>query len=218
MSNLSRKRAFVVILSLGMAIAMAGVAEAQRRERGGIRPGNVSPARLLVIESVRADLNLTESQKIEARKINEALTNGRQTLFAKVTKESGQRGPKVAELNKKAAADIAAMLDETQEKRLQEIVLQVNGASQLMRKDIRDALRISEGQQARLKEIRRENVEARSEALANYDGDRLAKMVELQKAADERLLAVLTAEQRQQFEAMQGKKIKLDLFPERASP
>ena len=40
----------------------------------------------------------------------------------------------------------------------------------------------------------------------------MAKILELQREADAKLLEVLTDEQRKQFEAMQGKKITIELF------
>ena len=169
-------------------------------------------AQLLTMDAVQKDLNLTDEQKANVKQINETVTTGRKKLFAEVTKESGERGAKIAELNKKAAADIATLLDETQRKRLQEIVLQVNGAAEITKKEIREALQLTAEQDAKLKEVRRANLKARQEALANFEGDRMAKMVELQKAADEKLLAVLTPEQRKKFAELQGKKIELELF------
>jgi hypothetical protein len=187
-------------------------AEAQRRSLGGLRPGNVSPARLLTIDAVQAELKLTEAQKSKAAAINETLTVGRHELFAVVKKGTGKRAPKVAELEKQAQASIAALLDDAQEKRLKELLLQVNGASELSKKEVREALSISEDQEKKLDEVRRANAKARREALADFDGDRMAKILELQREADAKLLEVLTDEQRQQFEAMQGEKIKIDIF------
>src|SRR5262245_33781527 len=212
MSNLNTKPFFIAVCGVALSLALSQHAEAQRRGRGGLRPGSVTAAQLLVVDAVQKDLKLTEEQKSKAKEINESVTTGRKKLFAEISKESGDRAAKVAELNKKAADDIEKLLDETQRKRLQEIVLQANGAAELSKKEIREALKITKEQDAKLKEVRKENTKARQESLANFDGDRMAKMVELQKAADEKLLAVLTPEQRKQFEAMQGSKIELNLF------
>ena len=76
-------------------------AEAQRRSLGGLRPGNVSPARLLTVDAVQSDLKLTDQQKAKAAEINEALTAGRHELFAEVKKDTGNARPKVAELERK---------------------------------------------------------------------------------------------------------------------
>jgi len=213
MCNQRRTKYFVVTLIIVVVVAVCGDATAQRRGRGGLRPGNVTHVQLLAVDAVQKELKLTDEQKNKVRQINESVTIGRKKLFAEVTKESGDRGPKIAELTKKATADIEKLLDEAQRNRLQEILLQVNGAAELAKKELRDALHITDEQNAKLKELRRENIKARQESLANYEGDRMTKMLELQKAADEKLLSVLTPEQRKQFEAMQGKKLELSLFP-----
>lgn len=212
MSNLFTRRIFIAACGVALALALFQQAEAQRRGRGGLRPGNVTAAQLLMVDAVQKDIQLTDEQKSKVKAINEGVISGRKKLFAEISKESGDRAARVAELNKKAAADIEKLLDETQRKRLQEILLQANGATELNKKEIQEALKITKEQDAKLKEVRKENAKARQETLANLEGDRIAKMVELQKAADEKLLAVLTPEQRKQFEAMQGKKIELNLF------
>jgi hypothetical protein len=202
----------ISLTSLSLVLTMFQLAEAQRRERGGIRPGNVSPARLLTVEAVQKELKLSDEQKANAAVINETLTVGRQTVFGEVPKDTGKRGPKVAELNRQAQASIDKLLDDAQKKRFAELLLQVNGASELDRKEVREALRITEEQLQKLAEVRKANAKIRREALANYDGDRMAKTVELQRDADKKLMDVLTDEQRKQFEEMQGKKITIDLF------
>ena len=202
----------VFVGGLILGLSMLQSAEAQRRGLGGMRPGNVSPARLLTRDAVQAELRLTEGQKAKAAAINETLTAGRHELFAEVAKDTGKRGPKVAELNRQAQAGIDKLLNDTQRKRFAELLLQANGASELNRKKIREALGITKEQQRKLAEVSRANARARREALADFDGDRVAKMVELQRAADKRLLGVLTEEQRNRFEEMQGEKIELNLF------
>ena len=206
---------FQVCIGIGgmiLGLIVFQSAEAQRRGLGGLRPGNVSPARLLTIDAVQTELKLTEQQKSKAAAINEKLTVGRHELFAEVKKDTGKRAPKVAELERQAQASIVELLDDAQEKRLKELLLQVNGASELSKNEVRDALSITEDQEKKLDEVRRANAKARREALADFDGDRMAKILELQREADAKLLDVLTDEQRKQFEAMQGEKITIDIF------
>jgi DNA-binding MarR family transcriptional regulator len=189
---------------------------AQRRSMGGLRPGSVLPSRLLMMEEVQSELKLTDEQKSQAAEINEKLTVGRHDLFAKVTKESGERAGRVDELENQARESIAKLLDDAQEKRLQELLLQVNGASELRNQEVSAALKITKDQQKKLAEVRRENAKARQKALTNFDGDRMAKSLELQREADAKLLKVLTDDQRKQFEKMQGKKLAIQIFPSEA--
>jgi hypothetical protein len=195
-----------------VSVAMFQSAEAQRRAMGGLRPGNVSPARLLTVDEVQADLKLTQEQKSNAKEINEKLTLGRQKLFAEVKKGDGKRFRGAAKLEQEAQAAINKLLNDEQRKRLDELTIQVNGASQLERKEVREQLKITEEQEKKLAEVRKENAKARRDALANFEGDRMAKSVELQREADAKLLDLLSPEQRKQFEAMQGKKLEIRLF------
>lgn len=212
MLRLFEIRASAYVASLIVVLGTFQFAEAQRRSMGGLRPGSVSASRLLTVEEVQADLKLADQQKAQASEINEKLTVGRHELFAKIKKGDGKRAKEVAELERRAQASIDKLLDDAQQKRLSELLLQVNGASQLSRKDVREKLQITEEQEKKLAEIRKANAKARRDVLANLEGDRMAKSVELQREADSKLLKVLTDEQRKQFEAMQGKKISLQLF------
>jgi hypothetical protein len=201
-------------LSIAIALTMMVVcpASAQQRSRGGMRPGNVAPARLLVVQAVQAELKLTDDQKKKAAELNETLSKARRELFQKVAKDSHERSEKVAELDKKTDASIEELLDANQEKRLNELLLQVNGASELLKPNVAEALQITKEQHKKLTEANRANAKAKKDALENFDGDRQAKTLELQREGDKKLLIVLTEEQKKKFEEMQGEKISIKLF------
>ena len=207
----------LAVASVLLGLCMFNSAMAQRRSMGGLRPGSVLQSRLLMMEEVQTELKLTDEQKSQAAEINEKLTVGRHDLFAKVTKESGERAGHVDKLEKQARESIAKLLDDAQEKRLKELLLQVNGASELTNKEVSAALQITKDQQKKLAAIRRENAKARQKALASFDGDRMAKSLKLQREADAKLLKVLTDDQRKQFEKMQGKKLAIEIFPSEAA-
>jgi hypothetical protein len=212
MSGCFKGHTNLYVVGVFVSLFLFQSAEAQRRAMGGLRPGNVSPARLLVVDKVQIDLKLSDEQKSKGAEINERLTAGRHNLFAEVKKGDGKRAAKLGKLDQKAQASINELLDDTQEKRLQELLLQVNGASELFKKEIRGALDITKEQQTRLAEVRQANAKARQDALTGYEGDRMAKLIDLQREADAGLLEVLTAEQRKKLEEMKGKPIKIDLF------
>ena len=98
---------------------------------------------------MQADLKLSDKQKAEAADINNSLTEERHKLFAEVSKESKERGKKVAELEEKTSAKVNKLLDDAQQKRLREILVQVNGASELLKKDVQKELGITEEQAQR---------------------------------------------------------------------
>jgi hypothetical protein len=201
--------ALIVLASTFLLVAPA---HAQQRARGGVRPGSVTSARLLAVDAVQTELKLTDEQKKKASGINETLTTGRRELFKKVAKDSRERTDKVAELDKNADTSVKELLSDEQEKRLAELLLQVNGSSELLKKDVADALQITEEQHKKLAEANRANAKARKAALENFEGDRQAKTAELKQEEDNKLLAVLTDEQKKKFDAMQGKKIAIKIF------
>jgi hypothetical protein len=212
---MTRKRPFFglfVFAGIILPLAVSSNAYAQRRDRGGLRPGEASLARLLTLKEVQTDLKLSDKQKAEAADINNTLTEERHKLFAEVSKESRERGKKLTELEEKTSAKVNKLLDDSQQKRLREILIQVNGASELLKKDIQRELGVTDEQREKLVTINRENAKARREALKNEEGDKTAKSVELQREADKKLLAVLTEKQREQFETLKGKKIEIELF------
>jgi len=200
------------LVLLALATLPVPFAHAQQRTRGGVRLGSVTSARLLTVDTVQTELKLSDDQKKKAGEINETLTKGRRELFQKVAKESRERSEKVAELDKNADTSVKELLSDDQEKRLGELLLQVNGATELLKKDVGDALRITEDQHKKLADANRANAKARKETLKNFEGDRQAKTAELKAEEDKKLLAVLTDDQKKKFEEMQGKKIAIKLF------
>jgi hypothetical protein len=210
--NRSFRQSVVVIVTLTTLLALIQASQAQRRGRGGMRYGNVTAVQLLQVSDVQKELTLTDDQLTKARSIYEELAVGRGQVMATVPKEGGKRGPKIAELNKKADGEVESLLDPTQNKRMTELLLQVNGANELAKDNIQSALHLTDEQKKQLSEVRRENAKARREARANPDADRWAQNVELQKKADAKLMEVLTPEQKKQFEEMKGEKLDLDLL------
>jgi len=119
------------------------------------------------------------------------------------------------ERSREERAKLAEILLPHQIKRLNEIFIQQNGVSALQDEDIAKDLGVSEAQKAKLAEVRlanRQTVQDQMRALfqggGGGGGDReanRAKIEEIQKAADAKLLAVLTPDQQKKFEEMKGK-------------
>ncbi len=212
MVRLNPRNLCVAIFVAAIVLNSVRVSEAQRRGRGGMRLGNVSAVFLLQLPEVQTDLKLSDEQKSKAADILAKLADGRSEVIANVAKESHQRGPKIAALAKQADKDVQAMLDETQRKRLHQLLLQVNGPNELENEEVQEALHMTDEQKAKITEVGRANAKTRREALTNFVGDRWEKVNELQKEANQKLLDVLNPEQQKQFDEMQGKKIKVDVF------
>lgn len=216
MTRLCNKTSLFITAAIALLLTTSNQSQAQGRARGGLRMGNVAPIQLLQVDEVQAELKLSAEQKEKANAAHEKFMTARRQVFAEVDKESGERGSKMKELKDKTAEELTNVLDEAQRKRLGEIRLQVNGAAELDNKEIAEQLKITPEQEKQLSEIRKANATARREALQALkeggEGSRSEKLSELQTAGDKKLLEVLTPEQRKQFEAMQGKKVKFELF------
>jgi len=140
--------------------------------------------------------------------------------FVQAQAQPGQRGqitPEQIEEFRKQAAErakvektkLAEILLPNQMKRLNEIYIQQLGTRAFEDEDVATALSITAEQKASLAKLREEQGAAMRELFAaGGDGDREAartKFAEMRKANDEKLLAVLTADQKTKFEELKGK-------------
>jgi hypothetical protein len=106
---------------------------------------------------------------------------------------------------------LAAILLPNQVKRLNEIYIQVAGVNALNDAEVAKELEITDEQKEKFAKVREENGAAMRE-LFQPGGDReqaFAKMQELRKTGDEKLLAVLTDAQKAEFEEMKGEKFEM---------
>jgi hypothetical protein len=169
---------------------------------------------LAQLDVVQEDLKLSDEQKQQVADLNEKLNEERQQLF--------QGGPgadreqfreKWAKFNADATSAFNEILDDAQQKRAQEIFIQVNGPSVLVQESISEPLKISDEQQEQLQEVlAASRDEFMNAGLRDMEREEAAKkMAELMATRDEKLLAVLNDDQRAQFEKMQGEKIEIDL-------
>jgi hypothetical protein len=118
---------------------------------------------------------------------------------------------------KEERAKLAEILLPHQLDRLTEIYVQVAGVEALQDELVAEKLTISDAQKTQIAEIRRANQEARGEQMRELFGGggggdpeaARAKMDELRKAGDAKLLAVLSADQQKKFEEMKGKPFKM---------
>jgi Spy/CpxP family protein refolding chaperone len=153
-------------------------------------------------------LKLTDEQKTQIATINEEMRDEMRELF------SGGDRPDFEEMEKisqAVAAKVDAALDPAQNKRLQEITLQVNGANALSSPAIQQQLHFTEEQTTQFEEARATNREAMQGMRDLPREERREKIAEFRKEADELLLAVLTPEQKTEFEAMKGTPLEVDL-------
>src|SRR5262245_55125583 len=133
---MSRSRFTIVLSILVSAVVFSStlIAHAQPGEGRGRRgpggsgfgggPRPLTSIRLARADEVAAALKLTDDQKDKVAKINDKLRDDVQKGF-----EGGNGFEKMRELYQAAAAELAEVLDDGQEKRLMGILIQVNGAT-----------------------------------------------------------------------------------------
>ena len=177
--------------------------------RGMGRQRAYSQARLATLPEVVTELKLTDEQKTKISAIADQLQSDIRSSFG------GGGGPpdmdKMEQMNQEATTKVDALLDAGQQKRLGEIAVQVNGASSLNDAAIRKQLNFTDEQTKKYEEARDANRAAMSELMGMSREERQGKMADMRKEADDRLLGVLTDQQKTEFEAMKGTPLTIDL-------
>jgi len=219
---MSRSLRFVSIGLVSMAVValFATVSSAQPGGgRGGFGRGMMqSPAAmwgmLLQAPTVQKDLNLTEDQQAKIKELSEKARAGMAELFQGMRDLSPEeQQARRAEMGKRAEEQrksLEGILLPNQVARLKEIVLQRRGLSALQDKEIQETLALSDEQKEKLKTIQADARKKSQEVFQNQDLEQQArreKLQEIQKEASEAATAVLTSEQKEKFEKMQGTKL-----------
>ena len=201
-------------LAAAVVLCTALPADAQERGQGpgrGFRGGFgfASKAGLLRSGQVQTELELNDEQK---QKVSEILDE----TVAKMREVQGGFSPEAREERAKLAAEadekVASVLNEDQAERLDGIAIQVIGP-QLLDADRRVAkkLKLSDEQQQKISGLVTDQREKIREFFTGGPRDGLReKMQELQQETNDQILAVLSAEQKKQWEAMKGEPFELE--------
>lgn len=212
-----------------MLLGAASVAAAEgQAPRGGRRgPGMRGPRGrlmgLLAREQVQKELKLSEEQVAKVKKLGKELS-------AEMRKESsGLRNIEDREKRQHKRSELAAQFDcKTREKlgdvlnkeqltRLDQIRLQTRPvADALADKDVASQLKLTEEQKRKLAEVKNDMqtklyamIASMRGASREQRGELPEKVRKLRSDADKQALELLTAEQKQAFTKMQGKKFEL---------
>ncbi|MBI2827634.1 MAG: hypothetical protein HYX69_23405 [Planctomycetia bacterium] len=229
---MSRPRHLVVaVLALSAIVLNAAAASAQDRQRGGGFGGRMggqtaegSKVGLLGMETVQKELKLSADQTATVQKMAGEMRSQMQETFSGLQDLSAEERrekmtemrAEMAKMSKAAYAKADALLNPEQRERLNQLSLQQRGTAGLSDPETATALKLSDEQKQKLKALAEAAQEQRRAAFQAAGGggggggrERFAAM---QKEQDEKAMQVLSAEQRDQFEKMKGKKFE---FPER---
>lgn len=190
----------------------------------GMRGGGPDLLGLLRIEEVQKEINLRDDQQEAVQAFGRELRDERPdfpTNFAEMSQaEREEFRKKIEESSAKQAketkATLQTILEPEQYKRLTEIHIQNEGASALADDDVAAKLNLTEDQKTKIAAAIEENREKMGEQMRGAFGrgrggdregnfaERREQMETLRKEGDERVLAVLTGEQKTAFAAMKG--------------
>lgn len=169
--------------------------------------GGMGPAFLLMNEKVREELELVDSQIRELEDLQQKMGEKMQELFRDMRNTGGdmrqafeELRPKMEEMTKDLEQDIDEILTPDQRRRFKQLYNQTRirgfggvGQGMLDNDEIKKELNITSEQEEKLRE--------EAKKAQDFLNEETAK---LRKKAMERILGVLTAEQRKKYEEMVG--------------
>jgi Spy/CpxP family protein refolding chaperone len=199
---------FKAALAFGMVAVLAAPALAQGR--GGFGGGMGGPVNLLARQEVQKELKLTTEQTEKATAL---ATSNREKMMAELEGvDQADRGAKMMEVSKKLNEEglkkIKGFLKEEQVTRLTQIDLQQRGLPVLADdKEVAKKLSITDEQATKIKTITADMQAERREIMQSAGDDRQAagqKVQTLQKETGEKILALLSADQKKTWKEMTG--------------
>lgn len=214
-----RNKFGLALVGAALLILSVGSASAQGR-RGGMfgmmGRGGGGGLNLLRNKSVQDELHMTQPQveKVDAK--SQELREQMRQQFQQ--QQGGQPDPqamrsafqKMQQQQEQAVADI---LDSRQLHRFKQIELQQMGPSALGRKDVQDALHLSDAQRKSIQDIQQDAMTQMRNSMQGTDFRNMSqeerqqmrqRMETMRKATDEKLVAVLTGEQKAHWKELQG--------------
>jgi hypothetical protein len=211
-------------LALTAALAVPAFAQppggGRGRGMGGMQAG---PAFLLGSEDIQKDINFSAEQKEKFTKFQAEQREARQGLQGA---DQDERQKKMAEMQEKSTAFFKDLLTEDQNKRLKQIGLQndlkTNPARAFTNEEHATALKLTDDQKAKIKEITDQLQKDRRELMqaGNQGGggggnggrrgmqlspEQQKKMDALSKESSDKIMEILTADQKKSLEDMKGK-------------
>ncbi|MFN8221301.1 MAG: Spy/CpxP family protein refolding chaperone [Fimbriimonadales bacterium] len=223
-----------LVVSLVVVAAMAAMAMAQGGGGGGRGGAGGGQGRMgfgggggLLNTVQRADvqkeLAITDAQKTKIEDLATKAREDRRAMMEEMRNSGGQPDMEAMRAaNEKMAAkqkkDLEGILNADQLKRLGEIDIQLQGGRALMNPEVQKKLNLTDDQKKKLTDIQADQREKMQQAMEDLrSGGGQPDRTEMQKVMEKlnaensaAMLAVLTAEQKAQFEAMKGKPFKAD--------
>ncbi len=193
------KRLMQITVAAAVVMLAVGPALAQQQRGGGRGFGMMNTIFLLNQKSVQEELKLTDEQIAKVKELQEKQREAFQN-FRDMSPEERQQ--KMQEMTK--AVD--QTLKPQQLKRIKQIALQQAGARAVNDEEVAKALNVTDEQKEKFREIQREFFEKMREL--GFDEDKAKERESLQKETNEKMMAVLTSDQKAKLKEMQGEPFK----------
>ena len=179
------------------ALAVSGVLA---QPPGGFRgPG---PLMLLGQKSVQEELKLTEDQ---IQKVQAAAEKQRESFQGFRDLSDEERGKKFQEMAKENEKFVADTLKPDQAKRLNQISLQQQGGRAFADDKLAKDLSLTDDQKGKIKDILEDTgSQIRELFQGGFSDEARTKMRELNNAATEKIVGLLTADQKTKYQEMTG--------------
>lgn len=208
----------LTLLTGTTALAQGGGGGGGGRGGGGRFGGGMMMGRgggglqLLTMKEVQTELKMTQDQIDKA-------TAKQQEMMQQMrdARQNGGTPPDPAEMQKTQEKAVADILNADQLKRFKQLQLQREGVQAFNRKEVAEALKLTDDQKTKIKDIQKKEADDRTAAMQGVDfrnmtpEDRqklMDKNMEMQKASNDQILAVLTDDQKKTWKDMQGEPFK----------
>lgn len=221
-----------MILVVAMAVASLGTVLAQRQGGGG---GFVPSAYGVVgtSEDLQKELKISDEQKTKLKEAMEPINKKRMELVPRgqggqqqTDEQRKERTEKMAKLTEETKAAVGTVLNAEQAKRLGQIDYQMMGMAAYSNAEVQKKMSFTDAQKETVKatveayrkdrEELNKDMPRRSQQPSDEDLKKLAdlrkKGVALSKEAEEKIVEVLTAEQKKIWTDMIGEKVDVSKF------
>jgi hypothetical protein len=191
--------------ALLLAIPAAWAATARAFDDADVTPPEGTTLQLLLLRQKSVQQELKLSAEVAAKVIE--FTNRESGVYRDVAKLSGaERRAKIEELQKANQKFLEDNLTAVQHKRLEQITHQVSGLQQLNRPEVAKLLDLTEEQQQKFKEMQNLARQKLGEIITSKDpaATKTEKLTKLRAEIDEKIVAVLTDEQKAKARELVG--------------
>jgi len=202
---MNRRLIFCGALAAVLMISAGTNGQSERRARTyGMAGRGMTVAYLLRSDIVKKEIGITRKQ---ANKLEEVLSYRRQVVgwYNHLSDEEREKViAQYATASEKRQKQIAAILDDNQEKRLEELRIQAMGPYALMDDDITQMLDVTDEQKEKMTKVRDGIIEKMRNFMASGNRPSREGMKRMRQEVDEELKKILTQEQTSRYEKMKG--------------